>query len=165
MDRETTGSAAGTFGGRDSVLRPITRLVERIRGGLLAKAPVETAQCEHRPTQGLWFEQGELWRQRARSSAAATASGEQPVLPTFAHSEIVRRPPLPLASRTQSGTTAYAERRRAPHTAHIARFMTVNRTIEGGRAGDYRLVQTSRAINAEYDLWKGPASRVTFLLG
>lgn len=114
----------------------------------------------------MWVEQGELWRQRARSTVTVRpGQSEAAPVPTFAHSEIVRRPQQPLAARTQTGLTVYAERHRAPHTEHIARFMTVNRTLDGGRHGDYRLVQMARKANAEYDLWKGPASRVTFLLG
>lgn len=140
--------------------------MERIRGGFSSKPVVETAVSEPVGTRGMWVEQGELWRQRARSTVTVRPEQREAApVPAFAHSEIVRRPLQPLATGTQPGVTVYAERRRAPHTEHIARFMTVNRTLDGGRHGDYRLVQMARKANAEYDLWKGPASRVTFLLG
>lgn len=118
-----------------------------------------------------WIEQGDLWRDQAsaKPEATATAEGGQPSLPTFdfSASEIVRPRPThaTVVARTRPGSVAYAERRRGLHADNIARFLEVNRSVQGGRGLAYRVVQSIRGVSADYNLWKGSTSQVTFLLG
>lgn len=115
----------------------------------------------------MWNEQGELWNQGASKVAAPTAPARSPAKAfDFSATEIVRtRVKRSVAVRTQSGTEAYAERRRSLNAENIARFMQVNHTVQGGSGFAYRVIQAVRGVSADYDLWKGPTKQVTFFLG
>ena len=118
------------------------------------------------------MEQGELWKQASApipvANEASLSKRVESAAFDFTATEIVRsRTTRPVAARTHAGTTAYAERRHAmPATEKIARFLRVNRSVLEPRGSDFQVLSAQRrSIGADYDLWKGPKSRVAFLMG
>jgi hypothetical protein len=111
----------------------------------------------------VWVEQGDLWGETRQAPAPEAKAKAAPRF-DFSETEIVRPPPA--ATHVRSGGTVHAGHRHGTGAEKIARFLEVNQTVKGGRDSfAYRVVQSIRGASADYDLWKGPTSHVTFLLG
>ena len=115
-----------------------------------------------------WVE-GDLWRNAGTGRQTGAPGVSQPRAGDFdfSQTEIVRsiRTPRHTGVKQVRPVASVSAKRRGDRVAGIGRFMQVNRTIEGGRGSDYRVVQSPRHVSADYDLWKGPTSVVTFFLG
>ncbi len=176
MERDAKNSTAGEARGRGQIHRLVSQFASRFRRESSAavdrwlSAPA-SSQRDLMSGRRAWVEQGDLWRDQgsAKPEVIATAESERSPLPTFdfSASEIVRTRPThtTVIARTRPGGVAYAERRRGLHADNIARFLEVNQSVQGGRGLAYRVVQSIRGVSADYNLWKGSTSRVTFLLG
>ncbi len=145
------------------------RLLERISTSLGSDDRQDENDFPSRSDR-MWTEQGELWNARAAKAIPATAAG--PRVPAvsfdFSETEIVRAPRKnsdAVAVRTEARKAVFAEQQRGRRVQNIARFLEVNQTVQGGHGFAYRLIQAVRGVSADYDLWKGPTKRVTFLLG
>jgi hypothetical protein len=145
------------------------QILERISASLGADDRHDAKDFPSRSGR-LWNEQGEHWNSKASSPMRAGA--EEPTVPPavfdFSQTEIVRNPRRNLdtvAVRTDARKAVFAEQQRGQRAQNIARFLEVNNTVQGGHGFAYRVIQAVRGVSADYDLWKGPTKRVTFLLG
>ena len=113
-----------------------------------------------------WLEQGELWM--AEEPAAADAADDGEITPAEPVSPMVALPPaverVIERPRIQPRRASYAARGNAVRIVEIAKFLQVNRAVDGLDLGS-PLELPARTFAARLNLWKGAPVGTPFVTG
>jgi hypothetical protein len=119
--------------------------------------------------RALWREQGELWMDGGAAPAAAGAADEDEITPAepASSSSFVQLPADLVIDRPRILPTraSYASRGNAVRVVEIAKFLQVNRAVDGLDLSGARFELPARTFMARLNLWKGAPVGTPFVTG
>ncbi len=114
-----------------------------------------------------WFEQPELWKEEPVSGQGAKREMPERVATPIEVIEEVAYVRTAEAGSVRGEATSYRDRRQAVRMAEIAKFLQVNRGLDGLDAEEHRFSLPIRSFAARFSraLWKGSPVGTPFLTG
>lgn len=120
-----------------------------------------------RPASAL-FEQAELWPSRSgevKPAVSAKAAPRPEVAPVAKRSVVRSARSRPVARRTVTPGSIYAERGHRVNREDIARYLQVNNAVYGRVVPVEAMTLPRRSFNAVLNLWKGSEIGTPFVTG